>query len=74
MVYPKERRTNQKISGGGSKDFRETRPKPVGIGYVFSMAVGTIGEWLKLFPFLLGANTELRLAFFKNKYSGRQTP
>ena len=29
-----------------------TRKKPV--GYVFSMAVGTIGEWLKLAPFLLG--------------------
>ena len=23
------------------------------MGYVFSMAVGTIGEWLKLVPFLL---------------------
>ena len=23
-------------------------------GYVFSMAVGIIGEWLKLVPFLLG--------------------
>ena len=23
-------------------------------GYVFSMAVGTIGEWLKLVPFWLG--------------------
>ena len=31
-----------------------TRPKPVGHGYVFSFAVGTIGEWLKLVPFLLG--------------------
>ena len=31
-----------------------TRPKPVDHGYVFSMAVGTIGEWLKLVPFLLG--------------------
>ena len=26
----------------------------MGHDYVFSMAVGTIGEWLKLFPFLLG--------------------
>ena len=26
----------------------------LGHGYVFSMAVGTIGQWLKLFPFLLG--------------------
>ena len=26
----------------------------MGHGYVFSMAVGTIGEWLKLVPFLLG--------------------
>ena len=31
-----------------------TRPKPVEYGYVFSMAVGTIGEWLKLVPFLYG--------------------
>ena len=29
-----------------------TRLKPVEHGYVFSMAVGTIGEWLKLVPFL----------------------
>ena len=35
-------------------EFRATRPKPVGHGYVFSMAVGAIGEWLKLVPFLLG--------------------
>ena len=28
-----------------------TRPKPVGHGYVFSMAVGTIGEWLKVVLF-----------------------
>ena len=26
-----------------------TRPKPVGHGYVFSMAVGTIGEWFGSF-------------------------
>ena len=32
----------------------DTRPKPVEHGYVFNMAVGTIGEWLKLVPFLLG--------------------
>ena len=31
-----------------------TRPKPVGHDYLFSMAVGTVGEWLKLAPFLLG--------------------
>ena len=31
--------------------FNLTRPKPVDHGYVFSMAVGTIGEWLKLVPF-----------------------
>ena len=30
-----------------------TRPKPVEHGYLFSMAVGTIGDWLKLVPFLL---------------------
>ena len=26
----------------------------MGHGYMFSMAVGTIGEWLKVVPFLLG--------------------
>ena len=56
----------------------KTRPKPVGHGDVFSMAVGTIGEWLKLVPFLLGdEQLILRGAgwhFFKNKYAGRQTP
>ena len=31
-----------------------TRPKPVGHGYVFNLAVGAIREWLKLIPFLLG--------------------
>ena len=47
---------------------------------MFSMAVGTIGEWLKLFPFLLGDEQLILreegggLAFFKNKYPGRQTP
>ena len=35
----------------------ETRPKPVGHGYVFSMTVGTIGEWLKLVPFFLMGRT-----------------
>ena len=34
--------------------FDTTRPTPVDHGYVFSMAVGTIGEWLKLVLFLLG--------------------
>ena len=33
------------------QSLRRTRPKPVGHGYVFSMAVGTIGEWLKPVPF-----------------------
>ena len=28
--------------------------KAVGHGYVFSMAVDTIGDWLKLVPFLFG--------------------
>ena len=48
------------VSGKGepikvrSHSFNNTRPKPVAHGYVFSMAVGTIGEWLKLVPFLLG--------------------
>ena len=31
--------------------YKITRPKPVEHGYVFSMAVGAIGEWLKLAPF-----------------------
>ena len=35
----------------------DTRPKPVGHGYVFSMAVGTIGEWLKLVPFFVRGRT-----------------
>ena len=34
-----------------------TRSKPVGHGYVFSMAVGTIGEWLKLVPFFVRGRT-----------------
>ena len=34
-----------------------TRPKLVGHGYVFSMAVGTIGEWLKLVPFYVREQT-----------------
>ena len=33
---------------------RDTSPKPVGHGYVFSMTVGIIEKWLKLVPFLLG--------------------
>ena len=37
-----------------TQTFIDTRLKPVEHGYVFSMAVGTIGEWLKLVPFLLG--------------------
>ena len=37
-----------------SLNFFTTRPKPVEHDYVFSMAVSTIGEWLKLVPFLLG--------------------
>ena len=44
-----------------------------------AMAVGTIGEWLKLVPFLLGDEQFILgggggLAVFKNKYPGRQTP
>ena len=27
------------------------------LGYVFSMAVGTIGEWLKLVPFFVRGRT-----------------
>ena len=34
-----------------------TRPKPVGHGYVFSMAVGTIGEWMKVVPFFVRVRT-----------------
>ena len=34
--------------------FNVTRPKPVEHGYVFSMAVSSIGEWLTLVPFFLG--------------------
>ena len=30
-----------------------TRPKPVEHDYVFSVAVGTIGAWLKLVPFFV---------------------
>ena len=57
---------------------QNTRPKPVEHGYVFSMAVGTIWEWLKLVPFLLG-DVQLiggggGLALFQNKYLGRETP
>ena len=52
----------------------------MGHGYVFSMTVGTIGEWLKPVPFFVwgrtvdseggGAGWQLK----KNKYPGRQTP
>ena len=36
---------------------------------------GTIGEWLKLVPFLVrGRTVDWGVAFFKNKYLGRQTP
>ena len=49
----------------------------MGYGYVFSMAVGTIGEWLKLVSFLVG-DEELILGVgvgsFINKFPGRQTP
>ena len=42
------------LSSRYSLQLHLTRPKPVGHGYVFSMAVGTMGEWLKLVLFLLG--------------------
>ena len=52
----------------------------MGYGYVFYMAVGTIGEGLKLVDYLLG-NEQLilkgegeGLADFENKYPVRQTP
>ena len=38
----------------GSEMCIRDRSPPVGHGYVFSMAVGTIGEWLKVVLFLLG--------------------
>ena len=46
-----------------------TRPKPVGHGYVFGMAGGTIGEWLKLVQFFVRGRT-VGLAGWgrKNKY------
>ena len=37
---------------------------------VFSMAVGAIGEWLKLVPFLLG-DEQLILILISDKYSGQ---
>ena len=43
----------------GSLNIFITRPKPVEHGYVFSMAVGTIGEWLKLVPFFLLGDVQL---------------
>ena len=36
---------------------KTTRQKPVGHGYVFSMAIGTIGEWLKLVPYFVRGRT-----------------
>ena len=48
----------------------------MGHGCVFTMAVDTIGEWLKLVPFLLGDEQLILrggdLAVFKNKYPGGQ--
>ena len=37
--------------------FVTTRPKPVENGYVLSMAVGAIGEWLKLVPVCVRGRT-----------------
>ena len=57
----------------------DTRPKPAGHGYVFSMAVGTIVEWLKVVSFLLGDEQLIlrgggRWQFLKiNILAGRQT-
>ena len=54
---------------------------PWGMANVFSMAVGTIGEWLKVVPFIVRDTTvwwrggrEGAGSFLKNKYPGRQTP
>ena len=46
-----------------------------GYSHVFSMAVGTIGEWLKLVPFFVRGSTVDWGGgqFLKNKYPGRQT-
>ena len=46
---------------------------------MFIMAVGTIGEWLKLVLFFVRGRTVDSEGgggwqFFKNKYLGRQTP
>ena len=51
----------------------------MGHGYVFSMAVGSIRELLKLVPFLLGEEKLILRggggqAVFNKKYPGRQTP
>ena len=35
-------------------EYPKTRPKPMEHGYVFSMAVGSIGEWLNWSLFVLG--------------------
>ena len=40
--------TKMKLEKGNTVILRNTRLKPVEHGYVFSMAVVTIGEWLKL--------------------------
>ena len=50
------RHTSQK-KGRGDLIGSITRPKPVEHGYVFSMAVGTIREWLKLVPFFVRGRT-----------------
>ena len=48
------------------------------MGYVLSMAVGTIGEWLKVVLFIVrGRIVDSEgggLTVFTNKYPGRQTP
>ena len=47
-------------------------------GYAFSMAVGTIWEWLILVPFFVEERTVDSggggLAVFQNKYLGCETP
>ena len=52
--------------------FYGTRPKPVEIGYVFSLAVGTIGKWLKLVPFFVRGRTVDSEG--GGQFPGRQTP
>ena len=69
----KEKILKEKTKGLTGK----TRPKPVGHGNVFSMAVSSILECLKLVPFFVRGRTVDSeggrgcVGFFKNEYPGR---